>query len=885
MRSLRCVSVIVFVLVVWTPGQLLGQEVTFEGKALSQWIQDLKGGEWEDRLVAAWALGEIGPDAAPAVPELLQALADEDAAVRMYAAHALGAIGRSTEPVRAALQNTLNDQNQEVREQAAWALQSLSVAEEAPAPERPVRERAGTEVPTTETPTAEAPGAEAPTAKQACTEEEAQMAVEGLAVRGLSLGLRDAGGNQLNPNVPRDALSLTPEDVARHARLVAAGSYRTLAEVVEYVAAAGATVPATGQPLSVEHLLPDLQRYVNWSFANQQDTRARLGLLLASGPGLTVPQQPPTMTAETRLAPIAALMLVADLVLGAGEAATEQGALPDWLGSATRLACLPGTAFSIDGALPTQPAETLKRVRGLISKVDVVYKLAAHRPLWLHYLDFIVVMYEAGHVYRTVFTTGESDLTLVKKIELSTDNKVAHVAVQTLTDKGTQVAAELYTDPFVYTVTLIGKNNRGGTDDPLFDDADAELELEPTGGRFARAGTRRHRVVGQGPIIGGIGLKVKATKLDNPEKRGAILYASADMPQASWSQVFRSEQLAMSFCGVSASEFEQALGTELTEHLKPASVSCAVIFQPALPDLVVEKAQGFARRFGDREGYLVSTKFTVKNVGKGTLEDAIVWVSIQYEDADQSGEWDGGGAFSNRVTLAPGEQWTLRTPMGYAAKIPRRGSAIADFDEAIEEADEDNNELVYGVRLEGESEEPAPELEEVTEEPAPAAGGRAVVRAASLLDHGVLTGNPNYGGYMLIKTGGAGVSGRCEIWSSSGTLRKHGWKAYRIRGKFTGSITEYNENFKRELEESKDRDEWWVDVGKFRATGQWQGTAYLVEGGEQAISGTITVSGEITLNHLGDYHARGPMRFGYPNEEYLHYFATTGEYEEHGEPE
>jgi len=58
-----------------------------------------------------------------------------------------------------------------------------------------------------------------------------------------------------------------------------------------------------------------------------------------------------------------------------------------------------------------------------------------------------------------------------------------------------------------------------------------------------------------------------------------------------------------------------------------------------------------------------------------------------------------------------------------------------------------------------------------------------------------------------------------------------------------------------------------------------------VEGGEQAISGTITVSGKITLNDLGDYHARGPMRFGYPNEEYLHYFATTGEYEEHGEPE
>jgi HEAT repeat protein len=89
------------------------------------------GDELEDvRRDAASYLGQLGPEAEPAVPGLIKALADEDEQVRDAAAEALGLIGVRAGAVPA-LKRALNDEQVRVRIQAAAALWKLEKAPEA----------------------------------------------------------------------------------------------------------------------------------------------------------------------------------------------------------------------------------------------------------------------------------------------------------------------------------------------------------------------------------------------------------------------------------------------------------------------------------------------------------------------------------------------------------------------------------------------------------------------------------------------------------------------------------------------------------------------------------------------------------------------------------
>jgi HEAT repeat protein len=80
------------------------------------------------RLRAAQAVGELTPDAEPAVPALIESLKDEDLEVRYAAAAVLGLIGRKAASAVPALLLALTDEHPQVRESASKALGRIGKA-------------------------------------------------------------------------------------------------------------------------------------------------------------------------------------------------------------------------------------------------------------------------------------------------------------------------------------------------------------------------------------------------------------------------------------------------------------------------------------------------------------------------------------------------------------------------------------------------------------------------------------------------------------------------------------------------------------------------------------------------------------------------------------
>ena len=70
----------------------------YAGRRLSTWIKLLRQGTTAERYWAAWSIGELGADAAPAVPELSRALADRNSDMRTAAACSLRDIGPRPPP-------------------------------------------------------------------------------------------------------------------------------------------------------------------------------------------------------------------------------------------------------------------------------------------------------------------------------------------------------------------------------------------------------------------------------------------------------------------------------------------------------------------------------------------------------------------------------------------------------------------------------------------------------------------------------------------------------------------------------------------------------------------------------------------------------------------
>src|SRR5262245_10720742 len=81
------------------PGLESEPEPAYMGRALRQWIADLKDSDAQVRYQAAYVLARMGPNIRLAFPALKEAVKDSDPSVRQYAAEALGNTGPQALPV------------------------------------------------------------------------------------------------------------------------------------------------------------------------------------------------------------------------------------------------------------------------------------------------------------------------------------------------------------------------------------------------------------------------------------------------------------------------------------------------------------------------------------------------------------------------------------------------------------------------------------------------------------------------------------------------------------------------------------------------------------------------------------------------------------------
>ncbi|HZA98074.1 MAG TPA: HEAT repeat domain-containing protein [Gemmatimonadales bacterium] len=105
------------------------REPVSSGRPLSAWIADLKAPAPETRNAAAYEIAGIGPDAAAAVPALIETLDDPIAAVRFPVTVALLEIGPAARAAVPRLRQMMDEEiNDEIAASARRALKRIDPA-------------------------------------------------------------------------------------------------------------------------------------------------------------------------------------------------------------------------------------------------------------------------------------------------------------------------------------------------------------------------------------------------------------------------------------------------------------------------------------------------------------------------------------------------------------------------------------------------------------------------------------------------------------------------------------------------------------------------------------------------------------------------------------
>ncbi|UCC17172.1 MAG: hypothetical protein JSU58_01090, partial [Dehalococcoidales bacterium] len=366
-----------------------------------------------------------------------------------------------------------------------------------------------------------------------------------MAQHGRSLGLLDENGKQLNPNVSDDAISLTPEDIASFSTFVEIGHYSTVGDVIDYLAEVGVVLSEVDTVINPTDFLPDLQEYVDWSFRNGDDPDSQLGILLGSGPQMVLPADPPEMQTSTQISPMAAVMMLGDILIG-----TEDNVEKPSAGLFTKVAHaadIQETAKRIKGLITqiqylTKPAnltmsmiQDAGKIMGFVKKSDkpppqieipdAAKKIIGAFALGSHFAVRLSGL-EAGK------STAPKDIPILKSFDLEALGQIGSqiiIASLVLVSSDENAPVVLVDDqiPIVYSLRLLSPFETGaGTD--LYPDANAILIRGQLMQETAAGEHILDIVTGNTEFYEGL-FTVQATKLDNKEPRVALLHASASI--------------------------------------------------------------------------------------------------------------------------------------------------------------------------------------------------------------------------------------------------------------------------------------------------------------------------------------------------------------------
>src|SRR6201987_675580 len=100
----------------------MSAQVAYLGTSVADWAGELSSADPLQRRLGAYALGEIGPAASEAAPDLAAALKDSVGVVRVWAAAALALVAPSGAEPLAVLIAELGNEFAFVRSLAAWHL-------------------------------------------------------------------------------------------------------------------------------------------------------------------------------------------------------------------------------------------------------------------------------------------------------------------------------------------------------------------------------------------------------------------------------------------------------------------------------------------------------------------------------------------------------------------------------------------------------------------------------------------------------------------------------------------------------------------------------------------------------------------------------------------
>ena len=392
------------------------------------------------------------------------------------------------------------------------------------------------------------------------SESEAREAVKNILQQSFSLGVTDEAGNQLNPNVPEDAVSLTPEDIATYAVLSAGGHYRTIDYVVDFLADAGVKLESTGRTITTEDLLPDLQEYVDWSYSHPDDPKSSLGLLLASGSELELPEARKKIEGSTRISSLASLLMLADILIGVEQEAPVKSA---------SLAL--NQVVSAQDSEEADKKESIGRVKGLITLTEAALNsdlvkgfsavfLSKEREeqitqikKYLAVVRGLIAVYEVcDHFAVRIVNPDGSRANFIELDRKGEKQSLEGVVVALVPREGEKAITGIPASFYFHLMSTY----RVTSGHPLYEDADAVLAALKDDDTRYKIDLNGHRLKVEIDVAQ---FSLEATKMTNKDKKTAILYASAELPLHKAENILDEYKGTIGWLGISADEIKKML--------------------------------------------------------------------------------------------------------------------------------------------------------------------------------------------------------------------------------------------------------------------------------------------------------------------------------------